>query len=99
MFDSVQQTWVPAPIDLGSDGTLVFLNLYGTGFRSRSSLSNVVVSLGGTSVPAVYAGSQGAGLDLLIAGPVPQSLKGKGQVGVFMSADGVPSNPTMLWFQ
>jgi hypothetical protein len=85
--------WRPAPISLGGESTLVFLNFYGTGFRSRSSLSAVHVTMGGVpTCAAVFCGSQGMGLDLLIAGLVPGVLSGKGQVDVLISVDAVLSN-------
>ncbi len=68
VYDPNQNQFVPEPIGLGSAGTLVYLDFYGTGFRGRSSVSNVLVTLGGVSVPVLYAGpqSQYAGLDQLI---------------------------------
>jgi hypothetical protein len=44
-------------IDLGVD-TPVYLTLYGTGIRNRSSLAGVSVTISGMSVPVLYAGPQ-----------------------------------------
>ena len=53
------------PIDLGPPSTSVYLELYGTGIRGRTSLSGVSVTLGGTALQVSYAGAQStyAGLD------------------------------------
>jgi len=47
------------------DSDQLFLVLFGTGMRFRSSLSNVSVKIGGIDAPVEYAGPQGefAGLD------------------------------------
>ena len=44
------------PINLGVD-TPIYLQLYGTGIRNRSSLSNVTVTIAGMSVQVLYAGT------------------------------------------
>ena len=48
---------VAAPISLGVD-TPVYLTLYGTGIRNRSSVTEVQVAINGNSVPVLYAGPQ-----------------------------------------
>lgn len=40
-YDSAQQRFVPAPIDLGPEGEQVFLILFGSGFRAPSSSNEV----------------------------------------------------------
>ena len=88
------------PIDLGVD-TLVYLSFYGTGFRGRSSLGNVAVTIGNmmtqVTVPALYAGPepQTPGLDQLNI-PLPLTLRGAGVVSVTVSADGTNSNPVLI---
>jgi uncharacterized protein (TIGR03437 family) len=46
------------PIDLDSTSN-VFLSLFGTGIRGRSSLLNVSATIGGTPVTVLFAGAQG----------------------------------------
>jgi uncharacterized protein (TIGR03437 family) len=101
VYDPNQNQWAPEPISLGSAGTLVYLDFYGTGFRLRSSVSNVLVTLGGISVPTLYAGSQNqfAGLDQLIVGPVPRALAGKGATTVSVNVDGASANILSVVFQ
>jgi uncharacterized protein (TIGR03437 family) len=80
------------PIILGID-TPIFLALYGTGIRNRSSLSNVTVTINGISVPVLYAGPQPefAGLDQVNV-PLTLNLRGSGEANVVLSVDGQISN-------
>jgi uncharacterized protein (TIGR03437 family) len=83
---------VSTPIDLGVD-TPVYLALYGTGIRNRSSLSNVTVTINGISVPVQYAGTQVQfpGLDQVNVSLTLQ-LRGSGESQVVLTADGQVSN-------
>jgi uncharacterized protein (TIGR03437 family) len=84
------------PIDPGVDAP-VYLSFYGTGISARSSLGNVTVTIGGESIPALYAGPQGQfpGLDQVNV-PLPLSLRGSGVVSVTVTVDGVTSNPVQI---
>lgn len=92
-FDSTQNKFVPLPIDLGPESDQVFLLLYGTGWRNRSSLSAVTTKIGAQSVETSYAGLQGdyVGLDQINA-LLPRSLMGRGEVDVVVTIDGVTAN-------
>jgi uncharacterized protein (TIGR03437 family) len=92
-FDAAQNRFVAAPIDLGPESEQVFLILFGTGFRQRSSLSATSLSIGGAGVEVLYAGAQGdfVGLDQVNA-RLPRSLIGRGEVNVALMADGRPGN-------
>jgi uncharacterized protein (TIGR03437 family) len=92
-LDTGQNKFLPDPIDLGPESDRVFLVLFGTGFRYRSTLSAVTGTMGGTYVQVFYAGMQGelTGLDqsnLLI----PRSLAGRGEIDVTMMVDGQMTN-------
>jgi len=97
---------VPIPINMGAKGDGIFLSLYGTGFRSRTSLQGVAVTLtpvqqaGGTYTPALYAGpqTQYPGLDQLNI-QIPQSLAGAGNVSIQVTVDGVAANPVFVTVQ
>ena len=80
------------PLVLSTDRP-VYLSLYGTGIRNRSSLTNVSVSIAGVNVPALYAGpaSGFAGLDQVNVA-LPLSLQGAGESDVFIRVDGQTSN-------
>jgi uncharacterized protein (TIGR03437 family) len=87
------------PIQLGVD-TPVYLSLYGTGIRNRSSLSNVQVTINGISVPVLYADPQPdfAGLDQVNV-LLTLQLRGAGQANVVLTVDGQTSNAVMVNIQ
>jgi uncharacterized protein (TIGR03437 family) len=76
-----------SPIDL-SGSAPVYLTLYGTGIRNRSSLDNVLVTINGISLPALYAGPQPsfAGLDQLNVQLTP-NLRGSGVSNIVIKVD------------
>gem|GEM_PF-1178345 len=92
-FDAGQNKYVTAPIDLGSPSDQVYLIMFGTGLRNRSSTEAVKARIGGIDVPVSYAGPQGdyAGLDQVNI-PLVRALSGRGEVNVELSADGYPAN-------
>ncbi len=85
------------PIDLGAETDKVYVSLYGTGIRHRSTESAVAVTIGGIPATVQYAGeqSQFAGLDQINI-LLPRALAGKGAVAVVITADGTPCNPVMI---
>lgn len=99
-FDVQQNRFVAVPIDLGPSGDQVFLIIYGTGWRGRSSLSAVTTNLGGTSAEVLYAGAQGdfVGLDQVNL-RVPGSMRGRGEVNLVLTVDGRSANSVMLNFK
>ena len=91
-FDSGQSKFIATPIDLGPENNQVFLLLFGTGIRNRSSLDKVRATIGGIDAPVSYAGSQGGeGLDQVNV-EIPRSLAGKGMVEVRLTVDGQLAN-------
>ncbi|MCG3163502.1 MAG: hypothetical protein JMDDDDMK_04929 [Acidobacteria bacterium] len=96
-FDSGQNKFVPAPIDLGASSDQMFLILYGTGFRYRSSLTAVTATVGGTSVEMLYAGPVDGfvGLDQSNI-RIPRTLAGRGVVDVILTVDGRPANAVTI---
>jgi hypothetical protein len=93
---------VSVPINLGVD-TPVFVSLYATGLRGRSSDSAVSVTLGGkpvtvSSISSFDSSSPNAGIDLVtITGLL--SLRGSGGVGLSLAADGATSNAAGINFR
>jgi uncharacterized protein (TIGR03437 family) len=92
-YDAASQTFAPVPVDLGADAELVYLNLFGTGVRNRSAPAAVSATVGGVSVEVSFAGAQGefAGLDQINL-LLPKSLRGRGDVDVAVTVDGVAAN-------
>ena len=86
-------------INLGVDAP-VYLSLYGTGIRGRSSLANVKVTIGTVDVDPTYAGPQPstAGLDQVNV-PLTLALRGAGEVSVTVLIDGQRSNPVKISIQ
>lgn len=62
------QTWenlidgggLPIPIDMGPDGDLIFLILYGTGLRNKSASASVSATVGGIPADVQFAGAHGS---------------------------------------
>lgn len=90
------------PIDLGPETDQVFLALFGTGIRGRSSPANVKVIIDGVEAPVEYSGPQGEfpGLDQVNV-KLPRALAGRNeeQLELLLTADGVPANEVYLTFQ
>ena len=88
---------VVIPLDVS--GAPVYLSLYGTGIRHRTALSDVTVSVNGTSVPVLYAGPAPGfdGLDQINVQLLP-SLVGAGSVNVVVT-DGPSSNAVTIAIQ
>ncbi len=92
------QTFSPAPINVGSGSTSVYLILYGTGIRGHQT--PVTATVGSTALSTAYAGAQGVyvGEDQINI-QLPQSLKGAGTVNVTLNVDGKLTNPVTIAVQ
>ena len=87
-------------IDLGSDSDTVYLSLYGTGIRGRSSLSKVLATIGGVGADVLYAGTQPEypGLDQVNL-KIDPALRGRGSVQVALTVDGIAANTVTVAIQ
>ncbi len=86
------QVCTAIPIDVNAyDET--YLELYGTGIRANSGLPNVKATIGGMSVPVLYAGAHCCfvGVDQMNL-QLPKTLAGKGLVDVVLTVDGKVGN-------
>jgi len=92
-FDPDQMKFVHIPIDLGPETDQLFLVLYGTGFRNRSSLGATSATIGGVSSDVLFAGpAEGfVGLDQANI-RIPRSLINRGVVNVLLSVEGKVAN-------
>ncbi|MGE0882239.1 MAG: matrixin family metalloprotease [Blastocatellales bacterium] len=92
-FDQPSGQIVPVPVDLNITADQVFLVLFGTGVRFRSSLSACSYNIGGLTGTPLYVGLQGdfVGLDQINL-PLSQGLSGRGPVNVSLIIDGKTSN-------
>lgn len=92
-YDNSQSKWVPVPIDLGPEGDVVYLVLFGTGFSSNSGKTGTTVTIRTTQLTPIYSGSQGefVGLDQINV-ELPRSLIGAGLVNLQITIDGKVAN-------
>ncbi len=92
-FDPATGRFVAVPIDLGAIDDRIFLSLFATGVRKRSSLDSVRAIIGGIEAPVSYAGDQGGfvGLDQVNI-EIPRALAGSGLVDVTLIVDGQIAN-------
>ncbi len=99
-LDDTTNQFVAVPIDLSSDTDQVYLTVYGTGFRSRSSLDSVHVYVGGVLVPVSYAGPSNTfdGLDIVNV-LLPPELRGKGTADISLTVNGATANIVRVLIQ
>jgi uncharacterized protein (TIGR03437 family) len=74
------------PIDVSA--APVYLTLYATGIRNRTSVDNVLVTVNGVDLPVTYAGAQPtfAGLDQINV-QLPSTLRGAGVADIVLKVD------------
>lgn len=101
-FDSGQSRFVPVPIDMGPQGDIVYVLLYGTGIRNRSKAENIIVNIGGSSRPldpAQYEDGFAApgfvGLDQINL-VLSRALIANGLINISVTVDGKASNTIQL---
>src|SRR5581483_955438 len=99
-FDATQNRMVAVPMEFGGETDQLFLVLFGTGVRSRSSLANVKCVVGVGPMEVTYAGEQGsfAGLDQVNL-RLDRSLAGLGETSVALMVDGKSANPVKVSFR
>jgi uncharacterized protein (TIGR03437 family) len=87
-FNAAQNRFIARPLDLGPADEQVFLILFGTGIRFRSSLSHVIATIGGAYAEVSYAAAQPdfVGLDQINV-LVPRSLAGRGEVDLLLTVE------------
>jgi uncharacterized protein (TIGR03437 family) len=92
-YDQTLKRYVSTPLDPGAESDRLFLVLFGTGIRHRSSLAAVQVTLSGTEAPVLYAGAQGAftGLDQINI-ELPRHLFGRGETEIALRVGGQSAN-------
>jgi uncharacterized protein (TIGR03437 family) len=102
IFEPVSNGATPLPIDLGPQGELVFLVLYGTGIRGRTAQNQVtvnflsgstIVSATGVEYASVAPGFIGLDQVNLI---LPRTLAGRGLLDLTLTANGVTSNAVKI---
>ena len=92
VFTCSANACVSTPIETSSD-TQVFLALFGTGIRGRTSLANVTAAIGGQAMVVLFAGAQGQyqGLDQVNV-QLPQTTTVHGEQDLVLTVDGKAAN-------
>lgn len=95
MYLEAEKKYVARELVLGGDE--LFLEIYGTGIRHHSGLSNVTAKIGGVAAEVSYAGAQCCfvGVDQINI-KIPQALAGRGEVEVVLTIDGRETNPLRI---
>lgn len=93
-----QQTVLSVRNTVVLDDSPVYLVLYATGIRNRSSNANVRCTIGGISVPVDYSGPEGSGIPGLdqVNLRLTPALKGLGLADLVLTVDGVAANPVSI---
>ncbi|HMY75049.1 MAG TPA: DUF1566 domain-containing protein, partial [Blastocatellia bacterium] len=89
---------IAKPLDLGPETDSIFLVLFGTGLRFRSSLSGVTATIGGAPAEVLFVGAQTdfVGMDQINV-RVPRSLANTtGDVNVVLAVDGKTANAVKI---
>ena len=99
-YDNAQSKFVAVPIDLSVANEAVYLLLYGTGIRQRSTLANVKIQIDGVELQPIFAGPQGTyvGVDQINV-LLPPILKGRGEVLLTVAIDGKITNAVKVNFK
>jgi len=92
-----RQTVLPPGAAITLDDRPVYLTLFGTGIRNRSSPDAVQTTIGGTRVPVTYAGPGGGvtGLDQVNI-LLTTVLKGNTDGRLVVTVDGIASNTVLV---
>ncbi len=99
-WDATLSRFVAVPLEVSNTNESVYLVLFGTGWRNRSSRAAVAVRLGNVAYPVEFAGAQPefVGLDQLNL-LLPSSLAGRGEVELIVTADGRETNAVRVLFK
>lgn len=99
-FDAMSNRSVAVPVDVSNPAEQVYLILFGTGFRQRSSLAGVQAQIGGVLSEVSFAGAQGdlVGVDQCNVRLSP-SLAGHGESNIELMVDGKAANTVKLWIR
>jgi hypothetical protein len=99
VYDTTQKQYVPNPVSVGPDANQLYLILYGTGIRHRSSDAVVTATVNGVSVQ-IQTAAQGVypGLDQMNL-LLPHTLAGVGTVDVIVTVNGQTANTVQIALQ
>lgn len=99
VLEAATNSWIAVPIDVTAATNGVTLELRATGLRERNAGGYVIAQIAGIDVPviSITPSTADAGVDLVLIGPLPQSLANAGLVDVQLAVDGVSANPVSIY--
>ena len=99
-INSTTNSAVTRAITFNPASESLFLELYGTGLRNRTSQANVSCEIGGVTIPVEYASDAPGfiGLDQINI-RIPNSLDNRGEVDLVIIADGKRSQTVRVNIQ
>lgn len=89
--------YLSAPFDAEVGGKPNYLVLFGTGFRNRTDISNVQITIDDIPAQVAYAGTQGGfiGLDQINV-IIPPQVRRNGRVNLKLVVDGIVANVVQI---
>lgn len=99
-FDAAAGRFVPVPIDFGAESDQLFLILFGTGLRGRTSAQGASALIGGTNAEVLFTGATPdfVGLDQANV-RLSRTLAGRGDTNVALVLGGKVSNTVTVNFR
>jgi uncharacterized protein (TIGR03437 family) len=99
-YDESLGRYVAVPLEFLAPDEELYLVLFGTGWRGRSTSDAITLRLGSVAAPVLFAGGQGelAGVDQINA-QLPRSLVGRGVVNIELQVGGQPANVVTIQVQ
>jgi uncharacterized protein (TIGR03437 family) len=97
VLNAATNKFVAKPIDFDPANEQLFVELYGTGIRYRSGMTNVTCEIGGVAVPVEYAFIAPGfyGLDQVNI-RIPASLDNRGEADLVLIVDGKRTKPLKI---
>lgn len=98
-FDAPVGSREAVPLSLGAETDNLYLRIIGTGIRGWKRELDALVGNADAAVNSVEPHSQWPGLEVVVLGPLPRTLAGRGEVEVVLIADGRSSNSVTVSIQ
>lgn len=99
-FDIASGRFIPVPIDFGAESDQLFLILFGTGLRGRTSAQAASAVIGGTDAEVIFTGATPGFVGLDQANVrLSRALAGRGNTNVVLVLGGKVSNTVTVNFR
>ncbi|MDE0628041.1 MAG: hypothetical protein OXH99_16725 [Bryobacterales bacterium] len=94
-LDTFRQRYVAVPLNVSGNRDQAYLTLFGTGFRGGSGPPTVTIGGREVAVESFGPATGFHGVDELVVGPIPGSLRGEG-LDIVATVDGQASNAVTI---